>query len=121
MDIPMADGSVDLVMACDVLEHLPDPVLKKGIAELMRVGRKYIYLQVPFQEPSLMAMALCSRCGHVWHINHHKRRYTQQELTALLPESWEPVCVNYTGISPRCAQGSMRQNSRTFSALISTA
>ena len=44
-----------------------------------------------------MAMALCSRCGHVWHINHHKRRYTQQELTALLPESWEPVCVNYTG------------------------
>ena len=32
MDIPMADGSVDLVMACDVLEHLPDPVLKKGIA-----------------------------------------------------------------------------------------
>ena len=86
MDIPMADGSVDLVMACDVLEHLPDPVLKKGIAELMRVSRKYIYLQVPFQEPSLMAMALCSRCGHVWHINHHKRRYTQQELTALLPE-----------------------------------
>lgn len=97
MDIPMADGSVDLVMACDVLEHLPDPVLKKGIAELMRVSRKYIYLQVPFQEPSLMAMALCSRCGHVWHINHHKRRYTQQELTALLPESWKPVCVNYTG------------------------
>lgn len=97
MDIPMADGSVDLVMACDVLEHLPDPVLKKGIAELMRVSRKYIYLQVPFQEPSLMAMALCSRCGHVWHVNHHKRRYTQQELTALLPESWKPVCVNYTG------------------------
>ena len=40
---------------------------------------------------------MCSRCGHVWHVNHHKRRYTQQELTALLPESWKPVCVNYTG------------------------
>ena len=97
MDIPLADHSVDLIMACDMLEHLPDTVLEKGMKELMRVSRKYIYLQVPFQEDALMAMAHCAHCGHVWHVNHHKRTFDQARLMQLLSENWKAVCINYTG------------------------
>ena len=97
MDIPLADRSVDMVMACDMLEHLTEPVLQKGLSELTRVSRKYLYLQVPFQEDPLMAIAHCPRCGWVWHVNHHKRRFDQQQLMNLLPKTWKPVCVNYTG------------------------
>ena len=97
MDIPLADRSVDLIMACDMLEHLPDTVLETGIKELMRVSRKYIYLQVPFQEDALMAMAYCGQCGHVWHVNHHKHTFNQARLIQLLSEDWKAVCINYTG------------------------
>lgn len=97
MDIPLADGSVDMVMACDMLEHLPDDVLAKGMAELERVSRKYLYLQVPFQEDPVMAMAYCPACRNVWHVNHHKRFFDQQRLTDLVSGAWRPVCVNYTG------------------------
>ena len=97
MDIPLADGAVDLVMACDMLEHLPVAVLQKGLTELTRVSRKYLYLQVPFQEDPLMSLAHCPHCGHTWHVNHHKRCFVQQQLMDLLPPAWKPVCVNYTG------------------------
>ena len=97
MDIPLADNSVDLIMACDMLEHLPDEVLKKGAAELERVSRKYIYLQVPFQEDPLHAFAHCPRCGNVWHVNHHKRVFDEQILKSVLSNEWEPVLINYTG------------------------
>lgn len=97
MDIPLPDNSVDMIMACDMLEHLPEDVLQKGIAELERVSRKYLYLQVPVQEDPLMSMAYCPACGNVWHVNHHKRRFNQQQLVGLLSEKWKTVCVNYTG------------------------
>lgn len=97
MDIPLADRSVDLVMACDVVEHLPDEVLKKGAAELERVSNKYIYLQVPFQEDPLMAFARCPQCGNVWHVNHHKHTFDEKRLCAVLSDAWTPVLINYTG------------------------
>ena len=97
MDIPLEDGAVDLAMACDVLEHLPDDVLDKGLSELTRVSRKYLYLQVPLLEDQLMAMAYCPNCHNMWHVNHHKRRFSLQQLAELMPKGWTPVCVNYTG------------------------
>ena len=97
MDIPLADRSVDMVMACDMLEHLPDEVLEKGAAELERVSDKYIYLQVPFQEDPLMAFASCPQCGNVWHVNHHKRTFDEKRLRAVLSRDWEPVLIHYTG------------------------
>ena len=95
--IPLKDGAVDMVMACDVLEHLADDALQKAVSELERVSRKYIYLQVPFQEDPLMAMAYCPACRNVWHVNQHKQSFDQQRLTALVSKEWRPVCVNFTG------------------------
>lgn len=96
-DIPLPDQSVDFVMASDMLEHLPEDVLRAGMKEMERVSRKYLYLQVPFMEDPLMAFAHCPKCGHVWHVNHHKRFFDQERLCSLLSKEWQPTVVNFTG------------------------
>lgn len=45
--LPFADRSADLVMACEVLEHLDDPAL--AVAELARVSRKWVLISVPWE------------------------------------------------------------------------
>ena len=51
--LPFADDSFDLVMATEILEHLPDPRL--GLREVKRVSRRYCLLSVP-HEPWFRAM-----------------------------------------------------------------
>ncbi|MMZ50430.1 putative S-adenosylmethionine-dependent methyltransferase [compost metagenome] len=47
-ELPFRDNSFDLVIACEVFEHLEDPL--KALDEIMRVSRKYILVSVP-REP----------------------------------------------------------------------
>jgi ubiquinone/menaquinone biosynthesis C-methylase UbiE len=42
LSLPFADGSVDAVLECGVLHHVPKP--EKVIAEMMRVARKAVFL-----------------------------------------------------------------------------
>lgn len=42
------DNSFDLVMACEVLEHLPWEDIDKALAELKRVSKKYVLISVPW-------------------------------------------------------------------------
>ncbi len=51
--LPFADASFDLVMATEILEHLPDP--RRGLREVKRVSRRYCLLSVP-HEPWFRAM-----------------------------------------------------------------
>jgi ubiquinone/menaquinone biosynthesis C-methylase UbiE len=39
-DLPFADKSFDLVMCLEVIEHLPDDHLKRGVEEIQRVAKK---------------------------------------------------------------------------------
>jgi len=45
--LPFADGSFDLVLSLEVLEHLPVPAA--GLAELLRVSRRYVLVSVPHE------------------------------------------------------------------------
>ncbi len=44
-NIPFDNNSFEVVVCCEVLEHLPDP--EKALQELKRVGKKYFILSVP--------------------------------------------------------------------------
>lgn len=72
-NIPFKDNSFDLVVCCEVLEHLEDP--HKALKELHRVSRQYVLLSVP-NEPWFMLANFVrgknlSRFGNdIEHINH---------------------------------------------------
>lgn len=71
--LPYKDNSFDLVLCCEVLEHLEDP--HKALQELIRVSKKYCLLTVP-NEPLFMISNFLrgknwSRWGNdIEHINH---------------------------------------------------
>lgn len=71
--LPFADDTFDLVLAIEVLEHVPDPVA--ALDELTRVARSHLVLSVP-REPIWRALNM-ARLSYVkdWgntpgHINH---------------------------------------------------
>lgn len=71
------DAAVDLVIACEVLEHLPHP--EQALAEIARVARGRVVLSVP-REPVWRALNLAR--GAYWralgntpgHVQHWSRR-----------------------------------------------
>ena len=46
-DLPLKDGSVDVVLCCQVLEHLPFEQFDIAIAELARVANKGVVVSLP--------------------------------------------------------------------------
>lgn len=72
-NIPIKENSFDIVLACEVLEHIekPNDVLK----EINRVSKKYVIISVPF-EPfwrilNIMRLKYLSSIGNTpGHINH---------------------------------------------------
>ncbi|MCX8072608.1 MAG: class I SAM-dependent methyltransferase [Candidatus Binatia bacterium] len=72
--LPLRSGSVDLVTAFDLIEHIDDD--KSCVAEMARVVRPggYVLVTVP---------AFPWMWGRQDVINHHKRRYRAKELVHL--------------------------------------
>jgi len=76
-DLPYEDASVDLVVACEVLEHMKTPAL--ALAEIARVARSGVLVSTP-REPLWRALNLMR--GHYigqggntpGHIQHFSRR-----------------------------------------------
>lgn len=72
-ELPWDDGEFELVVCCEVLEHLADPL--RGLHELARVSRRAVLLSTP-REPLWRALnllrgsywpALGNTPGHVQH------------------------------------------------------
>jgi ubiquinone/menaquinone biosynthesis C-methylase UbiE len=75
--LPFADDRFDVVVAAEVLEHLPDPV--GGLHEMARVGRRHLVLSVPrepvFRSCNLVAGRYVRDLGNTpGHLNHWSRR-----------------------------------------------
>ena len=77
VDLPFPAKTFDLVMAIEVLEHVPDP--EAAIAELARVGRSHLVLSVP-REPiwrvaNMLRGKYLSDFGNTpGHVQHWSRR-----------------------------------------------
>lgn len=78
--LPYADASFDLVVCCEVLEHLTDPAA--GLAELARVSARHVLLSTPW-EPVWRVLnlargryvgALGNTPGHIQHFSRRALR-----------------------------------------------
>lgn len=70
--LPFKDREFDLVLASEVIEHLDQRILPKGLCELARVASKYILLTVPNRDHLAFLRYECPHCktqsvpwGHV--------------------------------------------------------
>ena len=86
-DLPFGEETFDLVMANDVLEHLPRGTYPKGARELARVSKKYVLITVPFMENLRAQRTRCADCGEVYHVNHHQRAFGVKELAEVYDEN----------------------------------
>jgi SAM-dependent methyltransferase len=94
--LPFPDRSVDLVVALEVLEHVPQPM--RALSELSRIGRGAFVLSVP-REP-IWRVGNVARGRYVrdlgntpGHVNHWSaggfRRFVDQALE--VERTWKPL------------------------------
>ena len=69
-----ADDEFSAIVCMEVIEHLPDGVMEKGIEQLRRVSGGKLYMSVPFEEPE-----------PIYH--GHYQRYDQERLESLFPDA----------------------------------
>ena len=81
--LPFRDGAFDIVICTEVLEHLPDSVLFRGIRELQRVSRKYVLVSVPYRQRVWNELFKCTNCGYVGHSMGHLRYIDEQDFPAM--------------------------------------
>ena len=94
-NLPFLDNSFDIVMCCEVLEHLPLSVYSKALKELERVSKKYILISVPNNENLNLGMIECPQCGCSFHTCRHLRSFNQDKLKNLFT-NFEVYKIDYS-------------------------
>ncbi len=84
--LPFPDGSMDVVIATEVLEHLGSETRRAGLVEIRRVLRRggYFVGTVPFDENLRGAETMCPRCSHVFHRWGHQERFDIEAARSML-------------------------------------
>lgn len=47
-NLPFQDSSYDVVMACEILEHIPWEDVETALSELRRISRRYALISIPY-------------------------------------------------------------------------
>lgn len=97
-NLPFQDKNFDLLMSCEVLEHIPNPIYKKALKEIERVSKEYILISVPNNENLKLEMIKCPKCGCSYHTSGHLRSYKLKNLIDLF-ENFKIVKTEILNIS----------------------
>lgn len=80
--LPYPDASFDLVVCCEVLEHLHDPAA--GLAELARVSARHVLLSTPWEPVwRLLNMARGRYLRDLGNTPGHVQHFSRRALLAL--------------------------------------
>ncbi len=83
--LPFGDETFDLVVCAQVLEHLPNEVLDRGVKELARVSKKWIFVSVPYQQRVWNELHKCAHCGFIVNSMAHLHYFDEENLLPLFP------------------------------------
>jgi hypothetical protein len=97
--LPFSDRSFDLVLCCEVLEHLDHQLFVATIAELMRVTRQYVLISVPYKENLRRLLTKCQQCHAVFHIWGHVRSLSGSDLNRRFAP-FKAVSTQFSGKRP---------------------
>ena len=83
VDLP--SGSADLVLALELIEHLPTrAAVDQVIANMKRITRQWMLITVPHDEQLENNQRPCPACGRAFHVYHHFQRFTPEELRKIV-------------------------------------
>ncbi len=74
------------VFATEVLEHLSDEILSKGLSEIWRVLKRngYFILTVPYKEDLHKNMVSCPKCEFEFHRWQHIHSFSEEKIRRIL-------------------------------------
>lgn len=82
--LPFADGSLDCIIASEVIEHVVDPALfVKGLLKKLKPGG-CIILMTPYNEKRVYH--LCIHCNQLTPQNAHLHSFDEKKIAALVPK-----------------------------------
>lgn len=90
--LPFPAGAFDLILAIEVLEHVPDP--PKALAELARLGRGHLVLSVPHEPVWRLAnMARGKYLGALGNTPGHVQHWSRRGFARLVASRFEVLAV----------------------------
>lgn len=95
--LPFTERCFDVVVAAEVLEHLPRAIYHSAIRELRSVAGHYIVLSVPNDERLFLSVCRCPRCGLRFHGNLHHRSFRRAGLARLFEPEFVLKKLEETG------------------------
>ena len=101
--LPFPASTFDVVLACELLEHLPISDYRHLLDEIARVAKRYVLITVPYNETLEWNYARCPSCGCVFHGTCHVRSFREADMISL---SKHFRCINLKGISIILDEGS---------------
>jgi ubiquinone/menaquinone biosynthesis C-methylase UbiE len=81
--LPFKDNEFDVVMANEILEHLPWSIYEKTLVELARVAKRTILVTTPYEERR--HFVTCPKCTCSFSPFYHVRSFSDGDLAELFP------------------------------------
>jgi SAM-dependent methyltransferase len=87
-DLPFEDAGFNTIFCCDVIEHLVDAQINKGMMETARVLKKggHFIITTPCNEDLKLNAVVCPECGHEFHRFGHHQSFNEERLKKILNE-----------------------------------
>jgi len=89
--LPFRDKCFDAVTLLEILEHLPNPILKDGIKKVDRVLKPggILLISVPYKEQ--ITYTRCIHCGKLTPLWGHLHSLDEYKVTSLLPKNYKLI------------------------------
>jgi len=97
-NIPFREQEFDTVFCTEVLEHLNNKILQKGLREVYRVLKKggYFIITVPYDEDLKAHEIFCPKCGARFHRVGHIQSFNEKTISKLLEKNKFKIILNKT-------------------------
>jgi SAM-dependent methyltransferase len=108
--MPFEAASFDIVIASEVLEHIPADTRKEALAEIMRVLKPggWFIGSVPYREVLSDQEVICPDCGKVFHRWGHVSSFDIPQLHAELSHKFDSIaCRRLSFVDWRAARSPM--------------
>jgi ubiquinone/menaquinone biosynthesis C-methylase UbiE len=82
-NLDFKDKSFDIVICCEVLEHLDNVALSKTLSEIQRVSKDFILITTPYKEDLRSNFTKCTHCLSTYNIYNHMRSFNEKSFKHL--------------------------------------